>query len=130
MDERLLQFQRGLKPSSGLLDIDLEELARALTAVIRKRGSVRITRSQDRNYVIFKSPGADIAVSREDWSKIHPLIQDGTFDPQLFPVEAGFKEADPLIRFSPSNTRMTDPLYLRILGHLRLLFTATVPTAS
>lgn len=74
--------------------------------------------------------GIHVVVFRDDWARIMPYIQDGTFSPTLFPVESGFKASDPKTRFSASTIDVEDPLYNRVLGVLQQLFTTVFPVPT
>ena len=78
---------------------------------------------------LSSSAGEEVAVLREDWVKVAPFIEDGTFDPMLFP----YKIRGVVPRHPNTSSPLVDVrakgLYDRILGVLTPLF-PEVPTSD
>ena len=128
MDNRLNLSHGARRVPSSQLDTDLTQLAWAITAQIRGQAKVVLYDSKRSSFVrVLGSRGADVAIRKEDWAKIQPLLKDGTFNSQLFPVETGFKDFDPTVRFDTSLTESQDPLFNRVLFYLTNLFPEKVP---
>lgn len=129
MDNRLTRVQVQTKRAPGkTFDVSLPELARALVAAVRRQGSVRSIAYKGLRYVWLVGLGVDIAIPASDWAKILPLLKDGTFDPNMFPVETGIRPGPSMVRLSASTTDIKDPLYDRVLFYLQQLFPDKVPT--
>lgn len=128
MDNQLKRLiPEGKRAPSPPTVLDLPELARGLTAASRGTAHIGVGSIRGRRFVRITGHGINVVVFKKDWAKISPYIEDGTFNPWLFPVEAGFKTFDPNTRFDSSHVDVTDPLYNRILGVLQSLFTTQVP---
>jgi hypothetical protein len=113
------------------LDADIPALALAITAALRGGAQPQVQSPKNERYVRIVCPvGPDVSVRSEDWARILPLLQDGTFNPLLVPVEAGFKEFDSVTRFSASLLKSRDPLYRRVLFYLSEIFPEKVPTSE
>lgn len=130
MDNRLRRRGgKGQRVPSQLLDVDLPELAWAITALVRGQAHLSNATPKHEKLVYIRTiTGLDVSVRRSDWVKIQPLFVDGTFDPKLFPVEAGSQVLDRVTRYRPALLPILDPLYDRVLLYLRELFPVQVPT--
>jgi hypothetical protein len=126
MDNGLERVQ-GRRLPTEILDVDLPDLARALTSLLRKQATTQPVRVGDARYVQITGRGLNSVVPEADWEKILPLIKNGTFDTQFFPVESAVRSLDSVVRLT-SSTIDRDPLYRRVYGTLALLFTTKVPT--
>lgn len=130
MDNRLRRRGgKGRRIPSQLLDVDLPELAWAITALVRGQAHLSNAAPKHEKFVrIQTTTGLDVTVRRSDWVKIQPLLVDGTFSPKLFPVESGSQVLDRVTRYHPALLPTSDPLYDRVLLYLRELFPTQVPT--
>lgn len=131
-------MDNGLKRRDGqkrlpkeVLDVDLPDIAWAITSYVRGNAIVRVSTPKNVKYVrIVTKSGPDVMIRAEHWEKILPLLQDGTFNPLIVPVEAGFKGIDASTRLTSSTTKVNDPLYKRVLFYLSQVFTTTAPTGA
>ena len=131
MDNGLRRWNRGERVPENILDTDLPRIAWAITAVVRGQATTFVQSPKNLRYVRIICPvGPEVCIRKEHWVRILPLIQDGTFNPLLFPVEAGFKEFDPAVHLCASTSKSRDPLYSRVFFYLSQLFLAKVPTGN
>lgn len=122
---------------------DLEELARAIVLVSRKRGTIGVNRYRNIDYIELVTTEGFVQVLREDWVKILPYLQDGSFSQGTFPadVQTGLVSYSTgsfglVQRLNAGTTaggeiqtgRGDRNLYLRILSILRGIFTDEFPT--
>jgi len=109
---------------------DLPLLARVLACVILHKGKLRSGISMHTGFIrLFSSSGEEISILKEDWAKVSPFIEDGTFDPMLFPYKVrGVVPRHPNIP-SPLVDVRARGLYDRIIGVLTPLF-PEVPTSD
>jgi hypothetical protein len=107
---------------------DLPEAARAIVAYQRGRARVQGGQGRGIGYVHFMGPDVDVVIRREDWLKILPFIQAGTFEPQLVPVGTPTVR-DPAVHFASGTLDLRDRvLYARVLGVLQGLFSDDYPS--
>lgn len=131
MDNSLKRRDGQRRLPKEVLDVDLSDLAWTITAYVRGRARVRVQTPKNVKYVqIYTSTGPDVMVRAEHWEKILPFLQDGTFNPQIVPVEAPSRALDAGTRLSVSTTKASDPLYKRVLFYLSQTFTTTVPSGD
>jgi hypothetical protein len=110
---------------------DLPELTRALIAVVRKRGKTFPIRIRNVGAVRIQAEGKDFIVLKEDWDKIEPLILDDVFDPTALPARQAAQYLFYRVAYNEPVLDWADvPLYFRILGQLKLIFTETFPTSD
>ncbi len=130
MDNRWQNIQ-GQRPYK-LRKQDLAGLARLIVAILRRRGSAGVAvRGGVEVAILHDTAGHSLIVHKDDWSKILPLIQDGSFNSLLTPIapKVGYlrrKEA----YSEPILDRADIFLYERILSTLRGLFTEAFPTSN
>lgn len=119
MDTRLFNI-RGRRP--GLLrQQDLDQLARMIVAVLRKRGTAGVGVFNGAEVAILSDTEGGVAVIlKEDWARILPYIQDGTFSPLLFPVATNESAVDPI----------GEGIRKRVLSVLQGLFPLAYPTSN
>lgn len=123
-----LRRVQGRRVLTQLLEMDLPELARSLTSVIRGHAKACVVRVGGSWYVEINGTGQATLVPREDWKRILPLIEDGTLSTQVLPVESAVRSLDAVVRLSASTVDYRDPLYQRVYGTLIQLFKQRVPT--
>ena len=110
---------------------DLPRLARGIVAVIRNRAHARAHVARNVPFVRIKSDEHDILVMKEDWEKILPYIQDGTFNPMVVPRNPQVGYLDFRIAYGePVLDHADRRLFEAILGTLQLLFTERFPTSD
>ena len=107
------------------MDVDVPEVARAVTDLVRGHAVVGVIQVDGARYVQIRGDAAACLVLKADWEKILPLLENETFNVQRFPVQAGGRSLDTVGRLS-SDAR--DPLYLRVYGALGQLFSTKVST--
>lgn len=127
MDNGLRRVQ-GRKLPSTALDVDLAELARAVTSLMRGQATTQTLTNGDVRYVQITGRGINALIVHDDWARILPLIRDDVFTTQEYPVESAVRPLDTVTRLSSSTVDARDPLYARVRGELGLLFTSKVPT--
>lgn len=109
---------------------DLPELARAIVAHQRGRARVQAGEGRGIGYVRLVGRDVDVVVRREDWAKIMPHVQAGTFEAQVVPVGTPTVR-DPDVHFAFGTLDARDHvLYARVLGVLQGLFPDDYPTSS
>lgn len=87
MDVRLHDVVTGLHRARRLTQSDLPLVARSLTAVIRRRGgATSCLNRHSRAVELILGSGEKVVILKEDWEKIWPFIEDGTFNPQVIPT--------------------------------------------
>ena len=107
---------------------DVPNLARAIVAYMR-RLDITLHAGQTCNvaYVLFQGErnSFQVLVRGDDWSKIVPFLQDGTFDP---PSEPLLPWRNGVVNLS--NVDIFDPYYYgKVLGVLNGLFPQGFPTS-
>ena len=87
MDVRLHDIVTGFHRARRLTREDLPLVSRALTAAILGTGAAipRLTR-HNKAVELVLGTGETVVVLKEDWEKIWPFIEDGTFNPQVIPT--------------------------------------------
>lgn len=130
MDNRLLEIY-GQRPSPLRQD-DLGLLARMMIAVIRGRGTVGYARRSGVGVVVLHdNEDRKFTVLRDDWRKIMPFIQDGTFSPAVTPAAPRVGYASPEVAYGESVLDRADRfLYDRIVNTLSPLFPEAFPTSN
>jgi hypothetical protein len=129
MDNRLHRLiQDGKRAPGPPTDQDLPEMAKGITAALRGNAKAHVVTRKGESYVRIEGVGINVVLYKRDWLKILPYLADRTLDTQLFPVEAGYKVSDPLVRYDASHIDRTDPLYGRVLWVLQTQFTGKIPT--
>ena len=118
----------GRKLPTAVLDVDLPDLARAVTSVLRGQADTQIFRVQDGGYVRLMGRGVDSIVAQSDWEKILTVIATEALTTSFFPVESGTRVFDRAVQLSVSTVDARDPLYVRVYGLLQQLFKIKVPT--
>lgn len=111
-----------------MLDVDLEDLAGAVTSVIRRQATAQVIRVAGLSYVQINGRGINVTVPQSDWQQVLPLIQDESLTTQVIPVDSAVREVDSAVRLSSSTVASKDPLFGRVYGVLSRLFTDKVPT--
>lgn len=111
--------------------------------VVRQRGRIGIARDHNLSIVELVTPEGMTHVLKEDWAKILPYFQDGTFDRLGLPIDqnVGLAALPPgsvgvtfhlnagkTARGEINTARGDELFYSRILGILRGLFTEEFPT--
>lgn len=95
----------------------MEGLARLIVAVLRRRGTAGTAQRSGVEVVVLQDKeGRSLVVQKDDWAKILPFIQDGSFNSFLTPL-ALLDRADSF-------------LYQRVLLTLRGLFPEPFPTSN
>jgi len=123
VDVRLHDVVTGFHRARRLTQSDLSLVARGLTAAILKRG-VAAPRGNRHNkgVELILGTGETLVILKEDWAKIWPFIEDGTFNPQVIPT----KPRGAVARFPGTEAGQVDlraaGLYQRILDTLTPLF--------
>lgn len=114
----------GLRPAP-LTDLDLPNLAKAIIAYERRQAHVRCGSIRGISYVHLTGLGFEALVIAEEWRKLVPYLEDGTFNTTLTPVPT--KVLKPTT-FDANNSDLSDPdYYQRVLTVLRSLFPTRVP---
>lgn len=106
-------------------------MARAILSVVRQQGKATSGVYRGLSYVHITGQGLDISVLGEDWEKILPFIQDGSFDPALVPVSARVGYLHPERHYDAPTLDTQDVLfYERVLSILQDIFTDDYPTSD
>jgi hypothetical protein len=109
---------------------DLPPVAKAIVAVIRKKSRASVGVHQNLSYVWLRGDDPGVVVLKEDWEKILPYIEDGTFDPTQTPVPR-VVPLDPNVMYDEATIDLQDSyLYSRVLVVLRQLFPEKYPTSD
>jgi hypothetical protein len=66
----------------------------------------------------------DVTILATDWGRILPYLEDGSFEPSLYPLGGAYRTG------STASPTGLDPLYVRILGVLQMLFPDAYPTSN
>jgi len=119
---------RGRKIPSQSTDVDLPEMSRAIVSAMRRQATVNLDNRKSARFVRISGLTFDVVISSFDWSRILEVIGQETFSTQFLPVESSVRAFDSRVRLSPSTLDTNDPLYNRVLGVLRELFSTAVPT--
>ena len=108
-------------------------MAKAIISVIRKQAKASTGVYQGLGYVWLKGQDSDVVVLKEDWGKILPYVEDGSFSPQQVPA-AGTQPAGyiyPNRHYDDSTLDQRDPyLYSRALHILQGLFPEEYPESE
>lgn len=121
MDNRLFKIW-GLRPVS-LRREDLPEVARGIVCLYRGKAKVTIGTTKNVPYVLISGRGLKVQILADDWAKITPYIQDGSFDQMILVTEQHNVYVDPNTAYDPSLIDRTDmPYYLYVLGILQGIF--------
>jgi hypothetical protein len=121
MDQRLSRIH-GIRPHR-LLKGDLPALAKAMVAYMRKEAKVETFFVKDVACVYFSGVGISTLVRSEDWVKVLPFLENGTFESKLTPVvsvRTNYNESDLADIYSSG-------MYHRILRTLDPLFPVSFP---
>jgi hypothetical protein len=121
MDQRLSRIH-GIRPHR-LLKGDLPALAKAMVSYMRKEAKVETFFVKDVACVYFSGVGVSTLVRSDDWAKVLPFLEDGTFDSKLTPVvsvRTNYNESDLADIYSSD-------MYHRILRTLDPLFPVSFP---
>ncbi len=125
VDERL-SLIHGRRPAR-LRVTDLPEVARGIVAFTRRKAKSAEYERHGVAFVRLFGIGVNVTVLNEDWKRIVPYFQDGTFNPAIVPVgrSFGWPESE------ASMGDVDDPdFYLRVLFVLQQLFTEDFPTSN
>ena len=125
VDERLF-FLRGRR-LARLRVVDLPDVARAIVA--HTRGHAKSAQYERRgvSFVRIVGIGVNVVVLIEDWKKIVPYLQDGTFNPAVVPVARSFASS----ASEATHAHINDPdFFNRILRTLLGLFPNDFPTSN
>jgi hypothetical protein len=114
MDIRLQRLLPGER-TRRLLQSDLPVVAQALTLALRGRAVTHVGVTRGQNYIWISGERVSLTIQEEDWLKIRPFLEDGSFDPSVVP--SGFAGVD----------MWQDPLYQRVLDTLTPIFTEDFP---
>jgi len=130
VDNRLFELY-GKRPVKLRKD-DLGVVAQMLIAVLRHRGKADITRRSGIEAVILSDNRQRvITILKDDWEKIAPFLEDGTFDPLLTPAASDFGYLQKDVVFDePVETQADKHLYQLILNTLTPLFSESFPTTN
>ena len=123
-----LRRVRGQRLPTAVADVDLPDLARAITSVMRGQAAAQTFRSDDRGYIRFLGRGIDVSIVAADWRRILEHIVEESLTTDMFPVSPGVRPTDARVDLSSSTVDARDPLYKRVYGLLAQLFTLQVPT--
>ena len=118
----------GRRLPTAVLDVDVPDLARAITSALRGQASPQVFRLQGKGYVRLVGRGLDVTVPEGCWRHVLTHIRDEALTVAIHPVEAGPLPVDTTVRLSTSTVDANDPLYQRVIGLLEQLFTTKVPT--
>lgn len=130
MDIRVYNNVVGERPHR-LRKSDLPIVAVAIIAIVRQQGVARSGVFKNVPYVRLSGQGFDLSVLGEDWEKILPFIQDGTFNPSLVPVAAVAGYLHPEEQNNVATLDVRDRLfYERVLYTLQGLFPDDYPTSN
>jgi len=129
MDSRLPRFhgQRLVHVRRG----DCPVLALAIVGATRKLGVLVERTVYDTTPVVYlHGRGIDIVVRAEDWVKVLPYLRDGTFNPEISPLQPP-QYLQPEVMLNLSILSETDQVfYRRVLGVLEGLFPEQYPTSN
>jgi hypothetical protein len=125
VDERL-SLIHGRRPAR-LRVTNLPEVARAIVAFTRRHAKSAEYERHGVAFVHLFGIGVDVTILNEDWKKIVPYFQDGTFNPAIVPVGRSFDGPNS----EASIADVVDPdFYRRVLHVLQQLFTEDFPTSN
>lgn len=128
MDARLSRYLDGRLINLRRSDVPL--VAKAIVGHVR--GQYQATRNFVHNTGIVRIWGSDldVVVREEDWAKIVPYLQDGSFNPQILPTNP-IHNSSSKVRMDPATMDQDDPeFYQRVLGVLESLFPDDYPTSD
>lgn len=109
---------------------DLPPVAKAIVSFIRKQSHASVGVSQNLAYVWLRGNDPGVVVLKEDWEKILPYIEDGTFSPTQLPVPR-ICPLDPRVTYDDATLDWQDAyLYKRVLVVLQGLFPEEYPTSD
>lgn len=130
MDIRVFNNVVGGRPHN-IFKSDCPLVARAIVAVVRHQARVGIGVYRNMRFVRLTGQDFDMAVLGEDWEKILPFIQDGTFDPSLVPVAPQVGYINPAVHYDTATLDARDiRFYERVLYILEGLFPEDYPTSN
>jgi hypothetical protein len=129
VDSRLFYIE-GTRPSR-IRKQDVPTLVVALIGVIRARAQMVAGRIRGIDCVRITSPGLRLAILKEDWLKIQPLVEDGTLNPVLSPKGQPAAYLHPETSYDESCVDLADrALYIHLMGILEPLFPDKWPTSN
>jgi hypothetical protein len=100
-------------------------------SVVRRQAVARAGVYRNVPYVRLTGKDLNLTILGEDWEKILPFIQDGTFNPVLVPTSSHVGWLHPDRHFDSASLDARDPrFYERVLHILQGLFPDDYPTSN